>query len=157
VSVYIPEFNSPGEFAEWFIELFNMSYGTTSFFATPEKAKQFVDDYLIKANFSLSNEEVGILLFWSEESYNAALDAVRFSGGSATSLKKKAAVIYWDLIREYIELYSYDPDMIAVVNQGSSAAQDTLLETYDEDVKPSIKIPWWLIAIPFAFLFFKRR
>ncbi len=158
MAVYIPHFNTPLEFSEWFIELFNTSYGTTSFFSTPEKAKEFVDDYLIKPNFSLTNEQIGVLLFWSDESYEAALDAVRFSGGSATSLKRKAAVIYWQLIQEYINLYAYDPDMIAVVNQGASAADDTLTKTYDEDLPPKkLELPWWVFLLPLLFFIPRRK
>jgi len=156
MSVYVPEFNSLAEFSTWFIDLFDTQYGTTSFFSTPEKAKEFVDDYLIKPNFSLTNQQIGILLFWSDESYEASLEAVRFSAGSASMLKRRAALIYWELMQEYINLYSYDPDMINVVNQGAAAAQDTLSGTYDEDDKTSFKIPWWIYAIPLSFFFFKR-
>ena len=156
MTVYIPEFNSLNEFSLWFIDLFDTQYGTTSFFSTPEKAKQFVDDYLIRPNFSLTNQEVGVLLFWSDEAYEEALDQVRFSGGSATSLNKRAALIYWELMQVYIELYTYDPEMINVVNVGAKAAQDTLSGTYDEDVKTSLKIPWWIYAIPLSLFFFKR-
>ena len=81
---------------------------------------------------------------------------MRFSGGSATSLNKRAALIYWELMQVYIELYTYDPEMINVVNVGAKAAQDTLSGTYDEDVKTSLKIPWWIYAIPLSLFFFKR-
>jgi hypothetical protein len=154
MSVYIPEFNSPSEFVGWFIDLFDTSYGTTSFFATPEEAKNFVDEYLIKPNISLSPYEVGVLLFWSEESLAYAHNWLWTSNNPS---QKKAAVIYWNLMADYIELYSYDPDMIAVVNQGAQAAEDTESLTFDEDVKPKVSIPLWVLAIPFFFLFFKRR
>ena len=154
MTVYIPEFESPEQFSLWFIDLFNTNYGTTSFFSSAQEAKNYVDDYLIRPNFSLTNDQVGILLFWSDESLAAANNWLWTSNNPSN---KEAAVIYWTLIKEYINLYTYDPDMIAVVTQGASFAEDTFLANYDEDVKTSIKIPWWIIAIPIALLFFRRK
>jgi len=151
MSVYIPEFNSAEEFTLWFIDLFDTEYGTTSFFSSPQEAKNWVDDYLIRPNFSLSNEEVAILLFWSDESLAYANNWLWTSNNPSN---EEAAVIYWNLIKEYIELYSYDPDMIAVVTQGASAAEDTFIEKYDEDVKTSIKIPIFVwIAVAFLVIY----
>ena len=154
MSVYIPEFDTPQEFTDWVIDLFDTEYGTTSFFSSPQEAKNWVDDYLIRPNFSLSNEEVGILLFWSDESLAYANNWLWTSNNPSN---EEAAVIYWNLIKEYIEIYSYDPDMIAVVTQGAQAAQDTAELTYDEDVESNFKIPWWLVIFPLALLFMRKK
>jgi len=144
----IPEFASFDEFIDWTVDLFDTEYGTTSFFNNPYEAKEYVENHIIKPNPRLTDQEIGILLFWSEESLTAAL--------AQTNYGPDAAVFYWTLMNEYINLYSYDARLQNVFDQASTAADDTLTATYDEDLPPS-KLPWWLFLLPLLFFIPRRR
>jgi hypothetical protein len=142
-------------FSTWLddlIELFNTDYGTTSFFSNPYAAQEWVDSNIILSNPRLSDagnpSQRQILIMNSNESLDYALQV--------TNDPVEAAAIYWDLMRDYILLNTYDERLANVFNQGAQAAEDTASLTFDEDVKSQVKIPWWLLAFPLAFLFFRR-
>lgn len=141
-----------GTWLDDLIELFNTDYGTTSFFSNPYAAQEWVDSNIILSNPRLSDagnpSQRQILIMNSNESLDYALQV--------TNDPVEAAAIYWDLMRDYILLNTYDEKLADVFNQGAQAAEDTASLTFDEDVKPQVKIPWWLLAFPLAFLFFRR-
>ena len=144
------------QFVQDVITTFSQDYGVSSFFSSPQAAAEWVETNVIEPNPNLTYEEKGILRFWSLESLEFAIQEV---GTKASISSTDGAYIYWDLMRDYITYHcQYEPacaDLYNLFNIAADSAQD--VSTPTEQIKVSVKLPWWIIALPFAFLFFKRR
>lgn len=139
------------QFVQNVITTFSQDYGVSDFFSSPNAAAEWVEEYVIEPNPRLTNEEKGILRFWSEESLDYANNEVATTPISS----RDGAFIYWDLMRDYVNYHTYDERLYNLFDIAAESSYE--VSNPEENIKVDFKIPWWLIAIPFAFLFFKRR
>ena len=139
------------QFVQDVITTFSQDYGVSDFFSSPNAAAQWVEEYVIEPNPRLTEQEKGILRFWSEES----LDFANYEVGSTSISNRDGAFIYWNLMRDYVNYHSYDERLFDLFDIAAESSYE--VSTPQENIKVNVKIPWWIIAIPFALLFFKRR
>ena len=74
-----------------------------------------------------------------------------------TSISSRdGAYLYWDLMQDYVNYHTFDEQLYNVFEVAASSAEDTA--NPETGVTASnLKIPWWIIAIPIALLFFRRK
>ena len=60
------------QFVQDVVTTFSQDFGVSSFFSSPNEAANWVEEHVILPNPRLTEQEKGILLFWSEESLNFA-------------------------------------------------------------------------------------
>lgn len=139
------------DFQNWLqslVDEYTADYGTTLFFSNPYEAKAFVENNFSR-NPRLSAIQIDVLYDSSENALDYAL--------SQTNNPQLAALIYWEEMQKYIALNTSDPKINQVFETGVNAARDTYNLTYDEDVSLSVKLPWYVLAIPILFLALRMK
>lgn len=129
-------------------ETYNTSFGTTSFFSNINDAQIFVENNFLE-NPRLSEIEKTILLENSKNSRALAIQQSNIPAGQA--------LLYWQFMRDYILLNTYDEKLADLFDLGVQYARDTKNLTFDEDVETPIEFPIWFFIFPLLFLFGRRR
>ena len=138
------------QFVQDVVTTFSQDFGVSSFFSSPNAAANWVEEHVILPNPRLTEQEKGILLFWSEES----LDFANYEVGSTSISGRDGAYIYWNLMRDYVTYHTYDQRLYDLFDVAQDAAFDVSTPTTTV-IADSFKIPWWLIVLPI--LFFMRK
>ena len=139
------------QFVQDVVTIFAQDFGVSNFFSSPGEAAQWVEDYIIEPNPRLTEQEKGILRFWSDES----LDYARLEVGTDYNITRRdGAYIYWNLMRDYVTYHTYDERLYNLFNVAQDAAYDVSNPTTTV-IADSFKIPWWVFVLPI--LFFMRK
>lgn len=133
--------------AYYWDEAWGEDYAVSTFFSTPEEARQFFDERVIGLNPRLSDLQKSALLDASSDCFEASKTWIPFDGESE-------ALSYWQCLQEVVPGYIHDPDIFGILDIAVQGAEDVeerpdSIPSQLEDVvsgEQDIKLPWWLYA-----------
>tara|TARA_R110000824_G_scaffold141286_3_gene307743 strand:+ start:242 stop:691 length:450 start_codon:yes stop_codon:yes gene_type:complete len=127
---------------------YSSSYGVTDFMVSPEAAREFFEERVVKLNPRISQLQKDRLLSESESAYEGAKTWYPFDG-------KSEALTYWTVLQQVIPGILYDEDINAIMDIAVETSQDVVsppdsiasqMERKLAGEDPLLDLPWWVYA-----------
>ena len=139
------------DWLETFVLELSQDFGVSDFFSSPDTAAAWVQEYVIDPNPRLSPQEKDILTHSSNEARIYANQEC--TGNPSPENLRDCAHLYWVLMGEYIAENTNDAKLHNLFDVAIDAAESATLAGQKKNLpKNKIKLPWWLLLFPLAFL-----